>query len=251
MPLSAKSKTQKKAALEKKEKTILPPKSKETARLKEKTLEEKKLPAHKLSEKIELAPEKKEPPKKVSTEPKTSAKSKKMQPLAPKGPHAKELAKEKKIISKEPPQELPISLPPTHGIQPLQMAEVTPPPSPLQNEQIAKLFAHMVSQITSVVRQGETHTTISLSGANFKNSVFFGSQIVIKESSTAPRTYNIELYGATREAQALFEDNVDNLLQMFQEKKFRFNIHRIQTGHATKGAVKRKESNKDNAGGSP
>ena len=110
----------------------------------------------------------------------------------------------------------------------------------MQTAEASRLIAHMVSQITSVAQKGETHTTITLTGQAFQGSIFFGSQIVIKESSTAQRVYNIELLGATPEARTFFENNSGELLQMFQMKPYPFSVHRIDTSHRTKYAIKRK-----------
>ena len=104
----------------------------------------------------------------------------------------------------------------------------------LQNPQILKMFSHMVSQITMVVQRGETDVTITLGGAAFENSVFAGSQIVIKQSESAPNTYNLELYGATNEAQALFDEHSEELLDAFQYNQYPFKIQRVTTSKTKK-----------------
>jgi hypothetical protein len=106
----------------------------------------------------------------------------------------------------------------------------------LQNPQILKMFSHMVSQITMVVQRGETDVTITLGGTAFQNSVFAGTQIVIKQSPSAPNTYNVELYGATNEAQTLFDNHAEELLDAFQSNQYPFKIQRVTTSK-----TKRKE----------
>jgi len=151
--------------------------------------------------------------------------------------------KEKKTLPKEATKrdDLQVVLPTSHEIETASIQQATPLPPTLPSAEIFRLFQHMVSQITQVIQKGESFTTITLSGPAFRDSVFYGSQIVIKESSTAQKVYNIELRGATAKAQTLFEMNAGSLLETFQKKKLPFSVHRIETGLVTKRAVKRKK----------
>ncbi|NGX30808.1 MAG: hypothetical protein K940chlam8_00159 [Chlamydiae bacterium] len=110
----------------------------------------------------------------------------------------------------------------------------------IQNPEILRLFSFMVTQITMVVQRGETNVTITLGGQAFQDSVFNGSQIVIKESPLAPREYNIELYGATNEAQTLFDAHAEELLSVFQNKQYPFMVKRISTSKTKKHMIERK-----------
>ena len=112
----------------------------------------------------------------------------------------------------------------------------------IQNPEVLRLFSFMVTQITMVVQRGETNVTITLGGQAFQDSVFSGSQIVIKESILAPREYNIELYGATNEAQTLFDAHAEELLSVFQNKQYPFTVKRISTSKTKKHMIERKPS---------
>lgn len=117
----------------------------------------------------------------------------------------------------------------------------------IQNPEVLRLFSFMVTQITMVVQRGETNVTITLGGQAFQDSVFNGSQIVIKESPLAPREYNIELYGATNEAQTLFDAHAEELLSNFQNKQYPFTVKRISTSKTKKHMIERKQT-KDQGG---
>jgi len=149
--------------------------------------------------------------------------------------------KKKEQTETQKPDDLQITPPTPHKLDTTQVTSTPALPPSMQTAEATRLIAHMVSQITSVVQKGETHTTITLTGQAFQGSVFFGSQIVIRESSTAQRVYNIELYGATPEARTFFENNAGKLLQVFQTKQYPFSVHRIETGHRSKYAIKRKQ----------
>ena len=75
---------------------------------------------------------------------------------------------------------------------------------------------------------GINETTIHLNSAEYANSRFAGSQIVIREFSTAPLAYNIELIGTPQNA-ALFEQNVGSLMNAFQAGHHNFTVNRIDT----------------------
>lgn len=96
--------------------------------------------------------------------------------------------------------------------------------SQLSHPQVARLFDQMVSHLTAISHKGVKEVTITLS-----SGVFRGSQIVIKETTTALRNYNIELRGMTAEAQNLFEKNLGSLVQMFATTQLPFNVHRLET----------------------
>lgn len=209
--------------------------------LKDHRLAEKKAATekHLQSEKNDSLPQEPAPTtKKPKTPSKTLAAS--TQKFHPKKEETQKIQPPEKKHEKEA-EELEIVLPTTHRTEAPAVAPTEALPPTLQNEEAARLFAHMVSQITAVVKKGETHTTITLTGEAFKNSVFFGSQIVIKESpDLAARSYNIELFGATSEAKTLFDKYAPTLLETFQNKQFAFSIHRVESSHRSKLLIKRK-----------
>jgi hypothetical protein len=129
-----------------------------------------------------------------------------------------------------------------------QLAEATPPaaPGPLPSyanlhPQVMEIFDRMVGVMTVMTLSGMTETTITLNAPQFASSVFFGTQIIIQEYSTAPQAFNIQLNG-TPQAVALFQGNVDDLMAAFQASNYNFRVHRLETGYLTERPLfKRKE----------
>jgi len=102
----------------------------------------------------------------------------------------------------------------------------------------------MVSHMTAIAHKGVKEVTITLSSGTFR-----GSQIIIRETSTALRNYNIELRGMTPQAQSLFEENVGSLMQLFSSQKFPFTVHRLETRpliERKEGVGDEKEEDQDN-----
>lgn len=104
--------------------------------------------------------------------------------------------------------------------------------SQLSHPEISRLFTQLVSHLTATASKGVKEVTITLSSGTFK-----GSQIIITESSTALRNYNIQLLGATNEASSLFAAHASELMESFQSKPFPFKVNRIDPGHL----IRRKE----------
>jgi hypothetical protein len=103
------------------------------------------------------------------------------------------------------------------------------------------LFDRMVGVMTVMNLSGMTETVVTLNAPQFASSVFFGSQIIIQEFSTAPKQFNIQLNG-TPQAIALFQGNASNLMATFSQGNFGFRVHRLQTGNIEeKPLFKRKE----------
>lgn len=107
-------------------------------------------------------------------------------------------------------------------------ASATPPAYATLNSEILALFEKMVGVIAVMKESGINETIIHLNSAEYANSRFAGSQIVIREFSTAPMAYNIELIGTPQNA-ALFEQNVGSLMNAFQAGHHNFTVNRIDT----------------------
>lgn len=165
------------------------------------------------------------------------------------GVEESEKAKEKEI------KEAEAALGPTSGMPEGMGAQVvTPPPlaplSPYSNldAQVRELFDRMVGVMTVMNMSGMTETTITLNAPQFASSVFFGTQIIIQEFSTAPQAFNIQLNGPPR-AIALLQGNnmaaVDDLMAAFQAGNYNFRVNRLEIGHLTERPLfKRKEKTK-------
>jgi hypothetical protein len=158
-----------------------------------------------------------------------------------------ERKEEKKVEEKEvpPPIEMGAGIPATPGeLAGTAMPALTPEALPSYanlHPQVMEIFDRMVGVMTVMNMSGMTETTITLNAPQFASSVFFGTQIIIQEFSTAPQAFNIQLNG-TPQAVALFQGNVDDLMAAFQAGNYNFRVNRLETGYLTERPLfKRKE----------
>jgi hypothetical protein len=94
--------------------------------------------------------------------------------------------------------------------------------------QIQALFEKMASTMIVMETSGETETTLFLDGPQFASSVFFGTKITIREFSTAPKAFNVEIV-ASPVAINTIDPCKNDLLSAFQNSHFNFSIHRFET----------------------
>lgn len=115
---------------------------------------------------------------------------------------------------------LPVALPLQAGIQ---------APAALQGEirlgEIQALFEKMASAMIVQNASGEAQTTLFLDNPN---SIFNGTQITITEFSTAPKIFNIEI-ASNPLALSKIQEHQAAMLAVFQEGRFNFGVHRIDT----------------------
>ncbi len=135
------------------------------------------------------------------------------------------------------PEALP-TLPTDLGAAPI----ATTPYANLHPE-VMNLFDRMVGVMTVMTMSGMTETVITLNAPQFASSVFFGTQIIIQEYSTAPMAFNIQI-NSTPQAMSLFQGNMNDLMAAFQYGKYNFRVNRLETGYLTeeRPLFKRKES---------
>jgi hypothetical protein len=95
--------------------------------------------------------------------------------------------------------------------------------------EVMDLFDRMAGTMTVMTHAGVKETVVTLDSPKFASSVFFGSQIIIQEYSSAPQAYNIQLNGSP-EAIALFQGNADDLMAAFQHGTYNFRVNRLDTG---------------------
>jgi hypothetical protein len=138
---------------------------------------------------------------------------------------------------------------------PSPAASETPPFYPNISPQLQELFDRMVGVMTVMNMSGMTETVITLNSPQFASSVFFGTQIIIQEFSTAPQAFNIQLNGEPQ-AVALFQGSADDLMAAFQAGNYNFRVNRLETGYlADRPLFKRKEKasgeNQGQTGDSP
>lgn len=117
----------------------------------------------------------------------------------------------------------------------------TLPPYAHLSPQVQEMFDRMVGVMTVMSQSGMTETTITLNSPQFASSVFFGTQIIIQEFSTAPHAFNIQING-TPQAVGLIQNNADDLMAAFQAGNYGFRVNRFETGYlGSRPLIKRKE----------
>jgi hypothetical protein len=106
--------------------------------------------------------------------------------------------------------------------------------------EIGVIFEKMASSMIVMSSSGEVETTLFLDNPS---SIFFGTKITIREFSTAPKAFNVEITSFTPAINAI-EPCKNDLLSAFQNGNFNFSIHRFETyiHHEERPVLHRKES---------
>lgn len=94
--------------------------------------------------------------------------------------------------------------------------------------EIQALFEKMAGTMILLSSSLETETSVFLDAPQFASSPFYGSRITIKEFSTAPKAFNIEI-ASNPAAVSLLQTHQAALLTSFQQGNFNFSIGRIDT----------------------
>jgi hypothetical protein len=182
-------------------------------------------------------------------------------PTTPFSEAVKEPVKEKKETQKKevPPPMTQMELPTEPFQTPAPVATTSAlsplPPYAMMHPEVQELFDRMVGVMTVMNMSGLTETVITLNMPQFASSVFFGTQIIIHEFSSAPQAFNIQLNG-TPQAVDLFQNNVEDLMAAFQSGNYNFRVNRLDTGYfSEKPLFRRKEKaegkNQDKPGDPP
>ncbi len=113
-------------------------------------------------------------------------------------------------------------------------------PSSILSAEMEALFEKMASSMIIMSSSGETETTLLLDNPS---SMFNGTKITIREFSTAPKAFNVEITSFSPAIQAI-DASKNDLLSAFQNGKFNFSIHRFETHlkHEERPVFHRKES---------
>lgn len=150
----------------------------------------------------------------------------------------------KKVEEKEMPTAMTPETPTAGGELPGAAIPAAPEALPSYvniHPQVMEIFDRMVGVMTVMNMSGMTETVITLNAPQFASSVFFQSQIIIQEFSTAPQAFNIQLIG-TPQAVALFQGNAEDLMAAFQAGNYNFRVNRLETGYLTERPLfKRKD----------
>jgi hypothetical protein len=94
--------------------------------------------------------------------------------------------------------------------------------------EIQALFEKMAGTMILLSSSLETETSVFLDAPQFASSPFYGSRITIKEFSTAPKAFNIEI-ATNPAALSLLQTHQAALMTSFQQGNFNFSIGRIDT----------------------
>lgn len=116
------------------------------------------------------------------------------------------------------------ALPPLASFAAQSTASISAPGNALTPE-LEILFEKMASQMIVMHAEGETETTLVLDNPS---SMFYGTKITIREFSTAPKIFNIEIAGSLRGTTAI-EAGKNDLMSAFQNGHFNFSVHRLDT----------------------
>lgn len=94
--------------------------------------------------------------------------------------------------------------------------------------EIEALFEKMAATMLVLASSNETETTVFLDAPQFSQSPFFGTRITIKEFSTAPKAFNIEIASSSLALKAI-DVYKPALLTAFAKGDFNFSIGRFDT----------------------
>jgi hypothetical protein len=94
--------------------------------------------------------------------------------------------------------------------------------------EVMALFEKMASCMLVMSSSEDVETTLFLDNPHFASSVFFGTKITVREFSTAPKAFNVEIASSSQAIMAI-EASKSDLLAAFQNGNFNFSIHRFDT----------------------
>lgn len=96
------------------------------------------------------------------------------------------------------------------------------------SEETLKFFDTVCNQLVFLENEGISRTTLSLDSEHLRDSPFYGARIVLEEFSTAPKLFNISIT-AGNQAITLIQTHLAGFMQLIEEKKFSFGVHRVDT----------------------
>lgn len=100
-------------------------------------------------------------------------------------------------------------------------------------------YEKMASQMIIMHASGDQETILYLDSAQF--STLFGTKIVIKEFSTAPKAFNIEII-SNPQAVALMDASKAHLMATFQNGNFPFSVNQLDAHLEERPVFCRKEA---------
>jgi hypothetical protein len=114
--------------------------------------------------------------------------------------------------------------------------------------EIQVLFEDMASSMIVMTSNYEQETTVFLDSPKFAASSFFGTRITIKEFSTAPKIFNIEI-ASNPAGLILLSAHKDALLAAFESHKLPFTVHRLDAQLHSSSSNEERTSTRDSDDG--
>lgn len=99
--------------------------------------------------------------------------------------------------------------------------------TPALSPDAAQLFEKMAASMLVLYASGDTETTLFVES---RDSIFCGTRITIKEFSTAPKVFNVHI-ASNPSSLHLINAHKAALLSSFEQGKFPFSVHRLETEH--------------------
>jgi hypothetical protein len=111
---------------------------------------------------------------------------------------------------------------------------------PMLGTDLDAIFEKIASCMVLMTSSADVETTMIM---DKPGSLFFGTEITIREFSTAPKAFNVEIRSLAQAIQAI-EANRNALLSLFERGNFNFSVHRLETfiQNEEKPVLHRKES---------
>lgn len=116
-----------------------------------------------------------------------------------------------------PPPSMTIHTLPSSATEALRAC---PPP-------VHALFEEVLEKIQVVHNDGDTHVSFFFTSTSPKHALLAGTRITIREFSTAPKVFNIEIATLSTTAQQLIQAHGASLLQAFHQGSFPFSVERL------------------------
>lgn len=157
---------------------------------------------------------------------------------------------EQKPAALSKPMEEPLGQAPLATPSAATSAAPTPPmtiqPYMQLTPEMLALFEKMVGVMSVMNTSGISQTTIELTSPQFASSIFYGAQIIIKEYSTAPRAYNIQILGSAKAVDYL-QGKLSTLSTALQRGEYAFTVNRVEVGllKSARARVTRKKNVKE------
>ena len=112
----------------------------------------------------------------------------------------------------------------------ISLPEDPPPAYTHLHPDVLDIFERTVGAMIYMDAGGVRETTIIINKTEEKPSVFNGARITIREYSTAPKEFNVELAGSPK-AVDLFQSNMPDLKTAFDSVPAKFKVKNIQTSY--------------------